>query len=170
VIAKTQENCNIVFSRSIYLNENEYAGIYLHSGPTANLGVKASYVILKSDTKIEGEARQKLVELANNLAMHIVAANSKFLKISDVPQDVFEKEKVILEEQSKNVAKDRDHTKIFKSKIDKWLEETCLYEQTYLILDHDELSKPKKISEVIKVFGAEHKIPNLEIKEFKLLI
>lgn len=170
VIAKTQENCNIASSDFISLNNDECLGIYLHNSPSDNLGVKASYIILKADSIVDSQLRQKLNDLANNIAMHIVAANSKYLRSSDVPNEVLEKEKAILEEQSKNIAQNKDFSKILKNKLEKWNEENVLLDQTYLIFDHDESHKPKKVSEVIKSFANENQMKNLEIKEFKLLL
>lgn len=170
VIAKTQENCNIVSNQVISISQKEVVGTYLHSSPGDNLGVKASYVILSVHEPPTMELKNNLVQFANNLAMHIVAANTKFLKKSDVPAEVLEKETEILEEQSKKLAEGKDHSKILKGKIAKWYEETCLFEQTYLILDHDDLAKPKKVGEVLKSFSVEHKVPNLEIKDFKLFL
>jgi elongation factor Ts len=170
VIAKTQENCNITSSDYLSINSNECVGVYLHNSPAENLGVKGSYIILKADSTLNPEQSRKMTELANNLAMHIVAANSKYLRSSDVPQEVLEREKAILEEQSKNIAQNKDFTKILKNKIEKWIEENVLLEQIYLILDHEESSKPKKVSEVIKSFSNENQIQNLEIKEFKLIL
>ena len=170
VITKTQENCNIKCTSYLPISDNECVGIYLHSSPCEHLGAKGSYIVLRSETKIEGALKDKLNQLANNLAMHIVAANTKYLKKSDVPNEVLEREKAILEEQSKNVAENKDYSKILKNKIDKWFEENVLLEQVYLILDYDELNKPKKISEVIKNFAKENQINNLEVKEFKLFL
>ena len=118
VIAKTQENCNITISSFLSINKNESVGIYLHNSPSSNLGVKGSYVILKHENEIDHLKKEKLTEFSNNLAMHIVAANSKFLRSSDVPSEVLEKEKSILEEQSKNISQNKDISKILKNKLE----------------------------------------------------
>ena len=102
--------------------------------------------------------------------MHIVAANSKFLRSSDVPSEVLEKEKSILEEQSKNISQNKDISKILKNKLEKWHEENVLLEQIFLIVDHNDLNKPRKVSDVVNSFAKENDIINLQIKEFKLLI
>ena len=59
---------------------------------------------------------------------------------------------------------------VLKNKLEKWHEENVLLEQIFLIVDHNDLNKPRKVSDVVNSFAKENDIINLQIKEIKLLI
>ena len=70
-------------------------------------------------------------QFTKDIAMQIAAANPLYLKGEDVPTEVIEKEREIIESQIKdkpaNVLE-----KIVDGKVDKYLQEVCLLEQPFI--------------------------------------
>lgn len=115
----------VVLSRFELINkkDDECFGSYIHmKGKSA-----AIVVINKNDEQI-----------ANNLAMHIVANNPIYIDLNNISQDVLENEKKIVYElaQKKNEFANKPQNlvdKIVQGKILKNLSEVTLYEQMYLL-------------------------------------
>ncbi|MFQ6371266.1 translation elongation factor Ts [Shewanella sp. YIC-542] len=76
LVAKIGENINV---RRVFRFEGENLGVYIHS---SRIGVV---------TEVTGSDN----ELAKDLAMHVAASNPQYVKPSDVPAEVVEKEKEI---------------------------------------------------------------------------
>jgi len=76
---------------------------------------------------------EEFKELVHDLAMHIAAYNPLYVKPEDVPEDVIEKEKEIYKEQLLAEGKpEKMMDKIVEGKIQKYYEEVCLLNQTFL--------------------------------------
>jgi elongation factor Ts len=119
--------------------EGEVVGTYLHSNNKA-----AGIVALTGGDQ----------ELANDIAMHIVAMSPEYLGAVDVPNEVIEKEKDIYREQMKDIDKPEEiKEKIIEGKLKKFYSEVCLLNQEYIKEDG------KKVSELLQ--------EGIEIKEFK---
>jgi len=72
-------------------------------------------------------------DLARDIAMHIAAANPKYVSPDDVPEEEMKKEKEIYAEQLKKEGKpDNIIEKILEGKIKKYFEEVCLIKQEYV--------------------------------------
>jgi elongation factor Ts len=72
-------------------------------------------------------------ELAYNIAMHVAAANPKYINPEDVPVDEIEKEKEIYREQLSKAGKSSGILdKIISGKLNKYYEEVCLTKQEYI--------------------------------------
>jgi elongation factor Ts len=72
------------------------------------------------------------VELAHDIAVHIAFARPKYLKQSDVPADVVEKERATLEALSRNEGKpEAALPKIVEGRIQGFFKDICLLEQPY---------------------------------------
>jgi len=72
-------------------------------------------------------------ELAKEIAMHIAAANPKFLDRKEVSTEALDKEREIYTEQLKSQGKPQNIIEnILKGKMDKYYEEVCLLEQAYI--------------------------------------
>lgn len=72
-------------------------------------------------------------ELAYDLAMQIAAANPKYLKPEDIPDDILDKEKAIYREQLLKEGKPENMIdKIMMGKLNKFYEEVCLVKQEYI--------------------------------------
>ena len=111
---------------------------------TAKIGEKLSFrrmeVLTKSETESFGDyihmggkiAVLTVVDNANNevakdVAMHAAAMRPQYVKSTDVPTDVLEKEKDIMREQLLNEGKPADKVdNILVGKVRKYYEENCL--------------------------------------------
>jgi elongation factor Ts len=102
-------------------------GSYIHAG--GQLGVmvevncESDFVARTDDFK----------ELVHDVAMHIAAADPKWLKREDVPEDVLAKEKDIARERARNEGKpEKILDRIVEGRIAKFYEEVCLLEQPFV--------------------------------------
>jgi elongation factor Ts len=126
-------------------------GSYIHAG--GQLGVlvevncESDFVARTDDFK----------ELVHDLAMHIAAADPKYLRREDVPPEVLDKEKEIARERARNEGKpEKILDRIVEGRLSKFYEEVCLLEQPFVkeaTLTIDQLVKTKiaKLGENITV-------------------
>lgn len=104
--------------------DNESFGSYIHMG--------GRIAVL---TLIEGTNE----EIAKDVAMHAAAMRPLYLKSSEVPTDVLEKEKTIIREQLINEGKPEDKIEnILVGKVRKYYEEVCLEDQIYVKAENKE--------------------------------
>ncbi len=84
-------------------------------------------------------------ELAQNLAMHIAAANPRYIKPEEVDATELEREKEIYREQLKQENKPAEMIeKILLGKLNKYYEEVCLIKQEYIKDDQ------KKVEQILE--------------------
>lgn len=102
-------------------------GTYIHAG--GQLGVmvevncESDFVARTDDFK----------ELVHDVAMHIAAADPRFVRKEDVPDDLLEKEKEIARDRARGEGKpEKILDKIVEGRIAKFYEEVCLYEQPFV--------------------------------------
>src|SRR5688572_23964647 len=102
-------------------------GTYIHAG--GQLGVmveincESDFVARTDDFK----------ELVHDVAMHIAAADPRFLRQEDVPEAILEKEKEIAKDRARGEGKpEKILDKIVEGRIAKFYEETCLLEQPFV--------------------------------------
>jgi elongation factor Ts len=126
-------------------------GSYIHAG--GQLGVlvevncESDFVARTDDFK----------DLVHDLAMHIAAADPKYLRREEVPPEVLEKEKDIARDRARNEGKpDKILDRIVEGRISKFYEEVCLLEQPFVkeaTLTIEQLVKTKiaKLGENIAV-------------------
>ncbi|MBM3311622.1 MAG: translation elongation factor Ts [Candidatus Aminicenantes bacterium] len=102
-------------------------GSYIHT--TGKLGV-----LVEVNCETDFVARnEEFKELVKALAMHIAAANPKYVAPADIPADVLAKEREIVREQFKDSKKPPEIIdKIVEGKLQKFYEEVCLLEQAYI--------------------------------------
>ena len=104
--------------------DNESFGSYIHMG--------GRIAVL---TLIEGANE----EIAKDVAMHAAAMRPLYLKSSEVPTDVLEKEKTIIREQLINEGKPEDKIEnILVGTVRKYYEEVCLEDQIYVKAENKE--------------------------------
>jgi len=104
--------------------DNESFGSYIHMG--------GRIAVL---TLIEGANE----EIAKDVAMHAAAMRPLYLKSSEVPTDVLEKEKTIIREQLINEGRPEDKIEnILVGKVRKYYEEVCLEDQIYVKAENKE--------------------------------
>jgi elongation factor Ts len=102
-------------------------GSYIHT--TGKIGV-----LVEVNCETDFVARnEEFKELVKAIAMHIAAANPKYVAPADVPADILAKEREIVREQFKDSKKPPEIVeKIVEGKLSKFYEEVCLLEQPYI--------------------------------------
>src|SRR5687767_10379805 len=102
-------------------------GTYIHAG--GQLGVmveincESDFVARTDDFK----------ELVHDVAMHIAAADPRYLRREDVPASVLDQEKDIARERARGEGKpDKILDKIVEGRIAKFYEEVCLLDQPFV--------------------------------------
>lgn len=106
-------------------------GSYIHMGGKVGVLVEIN---CETDFVARGE---EFLQLVKDVAMHIAAAEPKYVNRSEVPADVIEKEKEILRGQLANDPKNANKPaevldKIIEGRINKFFEETVLVDQPFV--------------------------------------
>jgi len=138
LIATIGENMNL--RRSAYVSVNNGVVVpYVHTAIVPGMGKIGVLVALEStaDTSV-------LTETGKKIAMHIAAANPRFLTVADVDTATIEHEKGIYAEQAKNSGKPAAIIeKMVEGRMRKFYEEVVLMEQAF-IMDPD-----KKVKDIV---------------------
>ena len=102
-------------------------GHYVHTGSKV-----ASLVEVGCETDFVARTEQ-FQQLAGDLAMHVTAANPRYVSRDEVPATVLEHERQIFREQMADSGKP-DHIldQIVQGKLEKWFGEICLLEQAFV--------------------------------------
>jgi elongation factor Ts len=106
-------------------------GSYIHMGGKVGVLVELN---CETDFVARGEEFQQLVK---DIAMHIAAAEPKYVSREDVPADVLEKEREIARKQALNDPKNANKPeevieKIVDGRVNKFYEETVLVDQPFV--------------------------------------
>src|SRR5579872_3397208 len=102
-------------------------GSYIHHG--GQLGVMVE-VNCESDFVARTD---EFKELVHDVAMHIAAADPRFIRKEDVTPDVLAKEREIQRDRAKNEGKpDHIADKVAEGRMQKFYEEVCLLEQPFV--------------------------------------
>ena len=105
-------------------SDDEVFGDYIHMG-----GKIAVLIVLNGANEV----------VAKDVAMHAAAMKPAYVKESDVPTDVLDKEKDIMREQLLNEGKPEDKIEnILKGKVRKYYEEVCLENQIFVKAENKE--------------------------------
>ena len=127
IIAKTSKiGEKISFRRfnKVTKEDNEAFGSYIHMG-----GKIAVLTVIKDANE----------EVARDVAMHAAAMRPSYVRSSDVPTEVLEKEKSIMREQLLNEGKPAERIDgIIVGKVKKYYEEVCLEEQIFIKAENKE--------------------------------
>lgn len=100
---------------------------YIHMG--GKIGV---LVEINCETDFASRS-EKFKTLCKDVAMHIAAANPKYLTRNDVPAGDLEHEKEILREQAKNEGKpEKIIERMVEGRIEKFYKENCLLDQQFV--------------------------------------
>ena len=125
IIAKTSKiGEKLSFRRftKVSKKDNENFGAYIHMGGRIAVLTKT---VDASD------------EVAKNVSMHAAAMKPQYVKTTDVPSEVVEKEKAVLTEQAINEGKPAEIAeKMVAGRVQKFLKEICLEEQPF-VMDSD---------------------------------
>lgn len=105
-------------------------GSYLHS--QAGRPVIGVLVELASETDFVAKSAE-FQSAANDVAMHVAAARPTWVTVEDVPADIIEKERQLIEAQARNEGKP-DHIieKIVDGRMNGFYAENVLYEQPFV--------------------------------------
>lgn len=106
-------------------------GSYIHMGGKVGVLVEIN---CESDFVARGEEFQQLVK---DVAMHVAAADPRFVRRDEVPADVLDKEREITREQLKNDPKNANKpedvlNKIIDGRLNKYYEENVLLDQPFV--------------------------------------
>jgi elongation factor Ts len=123
-----------------------FIGSYVHM--TGKIGV-----LVEVNCETDFVARnEEFKELAKSIAMHIAAANPKYVAPADIPAEILDAERAIVREQLKDSKKPAEIIeKIVEGKLTKFYEEVCLLEQAYVKDDK------QKIKDLLAQFIAKFK-------------
>lgn len=125
-----------------YLREKGLAKLQKRMGKVASEGLIASYIHTggKVGTMVEINCETDFVantkefqEFAKDIAMQITASNPLYVKREDIPSEEIEKEKNIYRKQALESGKpEKIVDKIAEGKLEKFYQEVCLIEQSYI--------------------------------------
>lgn len=122
--AKIGEKLSLRRFERVVKNSDEEFGDYIHMG-----GKIAVLTVVKGVSK----------EVAKDVALHAAAMRPTYLRSSDVPSDVLDKEKEIMREQLLNEGKPADKIdNILVGKVNKYYEEVCLENQIFVKAENKE--------------------------------
>ena len=116
--AKIGEKLSLRHFEIVTLSDDECLGTYIHMG-----GRIASLVVLKGANS----------EVAKDVAMQQAAMRPSYVFVSDVPEEVVNKEREIQKELAMNEGKTADIAeKMVDGRINKFFKEICLTEQAFI--------------------------------------
>ncbi len=122
--AKIGEKLSFRRFERIVKSDDEAFGDYIHMG-----GKIAVLTVVKGASS----------EVAKDVSMHSAAMRPAYVKSSDVPTEVLEKEKEIMREQLANEGKPADKIEqILVGKVNKYYEEVCLENQIFVKAENKE--------------------------------
>lgn len=132
-------------------------------GSYVHMGSKVA-ALVEVDCESDFVARtDQFQALAKDLAMQVVAARPRWVRIEDVPVDVIEKEKEIYLKQLGDTQKPQHIVdRIIEGKLGKFYEENCLLEQPFI--KDDELKVRDLITGTVAKLGE-----NIVVRRFARL-
>lgn len=129
-------------------------GSYVHAGDKIGVLVEVN---CESDFVARTEEYKQLV---HDLAMHIAAAEPRFIRREEVTPELLAQEREIYRQQALASGKpEKVAEKVVAGKLDKFYEETCLYEQHFI--KDDKLTIKELIDSVIARVGE-----NIAVRRF----
>ncbi len=158
---KALSESNGDFDKAIdVLRKKGLAAAEKRAGRKASEGLIVSYIHMdKIGVLIEVNCETDFVartddfrQFVKDVAMHIAAANPRYLSREDIPQDVIEREKSIYRDQTKDRP---EHVveKIVEGKLEKFYAGNCLLDQIF-VKDPDQKKKIRDIvTEMVSKFG-----------------
>src|SRR5499433_3547694 len=129
-------------------------GHYIHAGGKIGVIVEVN---CESDFVARTEAFQ---QLCHDVAMHIAAVDPRYVRREDVTPEMLEKEREIYAAQARATGKPEPVIqKIVQGKMEKFYEESCLYEQHFI--KDETVTIGEKITQAIAKLGE-----NITIRRF----
>jgi elongation factor Ts len=147
MIASIKENISIRRFARYQGTPNAGIGAYIHGG--GKIGVMVE-VVAQS-----GSAGEKTVELAREIAMHIAAAEPRFLRREDVTEKDLDTEREIARDAALKSGKPENIVeKMVSGKMEKFYGEACLLEQPYI--RDDKATVSQYVARQAKEHGCEY--------------
>ena len=129
-------------------------GHYIHAGGKIGVIVEIN---CESDFVARTEAFQNL---CHDVAMHIAAVDPRYVRREEVTPEMLEHEREIYSAQARATGKpEQVIQKIVQGKMEKFYEETCLYEQHYI--KDETMTIGEKVNQAIANLGE-----NITIRRF----
>ena len=153
-IAKTQENLIIRRGERYEMCEKSAVGLYLHNNVDAILGLSGCLLKITAKKPLDLH-RDRVMELAHQLSMQVIAGKPLFLNKTDIPGEYIDKETATVQEQlDENMKAKPKHILegIVKGKVEKSLDQVTLYEQIFMISEEGE---EKQVKTVLKNLSKE---------------
>ena len=135
-ISKLQENIKVRRLIAFTVN-NPIDGVlnyYVHNTLAKDIGSSCSVVDLESTS----EQKNILMECGHNLAMQIMGSKPLYVKKEDIPKEKLDKDREIVSEQLKQSLgskPQRVKDQMIEGKLKKYLEDSVLYYQNYVLED-----------------------------------
>jgi elongation factor Ts len=131
-------------------------GHYIHAGSKIGVIVEVN---CESDFVARTEDFQRL---CHDVAMHIAATDPRFIRREDVTPDTLAREREIYAAQARATGKpDNVVQKIVSGKMEKFYEETCLYEQHFIRDETHSVTIKQMVDQLIAKLGE-----NIGIRRF----
>jgi elongation factor Ts len=137
-----QENKNDIEKAIDHLRQKGLAAAQQKAGRATKEGLISAYihaggkigVLLEVNCETDFVARnEEFQSFVKDLAMQVAAANPSYVRREDVPAETLEREKAIYLGQVKEMGKpEAAWEKIVKGKVEKFYQEQCLIEQTFI--------------------------------------
>jgi elongation factor Ts len=121
-------------------------GHYIHAG--GKIGVLVE-INCESDFVARTEDFQRL---CHDVAMHIAALDTRFVRREDVTQEILDREREIYKAQARATGKpEAVAEKIVNGKMEKFYEENCLYEQHFI--KDESMTVGEMVSQMVHKLG-----------------
>jgi elongation factor Ts len=137
-----QESSGDIEKAIVYLRKKGQAAMAKKAQREASEGMVGSYihaggkigVLIEVNCESDFVARtEDFQRLCHDLAMHVAALDPRFVRREEVTQEILDREREIYREQARATGKpDPVIEKIVTGKMEKFYEETCLYEQHFI--------------------------------------
>ena len=129
-------------------------GHYIHAGGKIGVIIEVN---CESDFVARTEDFQRL---CHDVAMHIAALDTRYVRREDVTQEILDREREIYKAQARATGKPEPVIeKIVNGKMEKFYEETCLYEQHFI--KDEAITIKELIAQRIAVIGE-----NISVRRF----
>lgn len=145
----------------VYLRKKGLADVKKRAGRATSEGLIGSYihsngkigVLVEVNCETDFVARtQEFKDLVKDIAMHIAAANPRYLAAEEIPEEEAAKEKEILRAQAVETGKPaRVVESIVEGRFKKFIQENCLLEQAF-VKDPDRTVR-QRLEEAISRLG-----------------
>ncbi|MDH3730866.1 MAG: elongation factor Ts [Acidimicrobiia bacterium] len=126
-------------------------GVYIHK--QADRPVLGVLVELAAETDFVAKS-EEFQRAANDLAMHVAAANPRWRTREEVPPDAIEAEKELITAQARNEGKSDDIiSKMVEGKLKSFYQDYVLYEQTFVNPDRFEGTVGEMVEQLSSAMG-----------------